>query len=172
MKTLIWILAFIVIAGGGYWLWQSSQAPAVSDDGTSIAQDAVDDKRGADASPTPVSGVGATLETSVGATPMSATVMYDGNSFSPATISIQKGGTVTFESTGGSMWVASAQHPDHLVYNGTSRSEHCVSDYSGAEPFDQCAPGTTYSFTFDKVGTWKYHDHMNASAFGSVTVVQ
>ncbi|MBI4087822.1 hypothetical protein HY418_00355 [Candidatus Kaiserbacteria bacterium] len=171
MKTLIWILALIVIAGGGYWLWQSSQAPAVSD-GTSIAQDAVDDKPGADASAMPVPAAGATSETSVGATPMSATVMYDGNSFSPAAVSIKQGGTVTFETTRGSMWIASARHPDHLVYDGTSRNEHCASGYSGAEPFDQCASGTTYSFTFDKAGIWNYHDHMNASAFGSVTVVQ
>ena len=102
---------------------------------------------------------------------MTATITYDGSSFSPASVTIAKGGTVTFTDTAGAtMWVASALHPSHATYDSTSREEHCVSGYTGAKPFDQCASGASYSFTFDKAGTWQYHDHKNASAHGTVVV--
>jgi plastocyanin len=68
------------------------------------------------------------------------------------------------------MWVASAMHPAHVVYDGTTKDAHCAAGYTGPVPFDQCASGTSYSFTFTKAGEWKYHNHVNASQFGSVTV--
>lgn len=102
---------------------------------------------------------------------MTAAVTYDGKSFSPGEVTIKKGGTVTWRNaSGGRMWVASAQHPAHTVYSGTSRQEHCP-DASGTA-FDQCAGGGDYSFTFQKVGTWNYHDHINATVFGKVVVVE
>jgi len=115
--------------------------------------------------------VGANVGANVGLAPMSATVTYDGSSFSPASVTIAKGGTVNFvDSAGSSMWVASGQHPTHTTYDGTSESVHCAAGYSGAAPFDQCGTGASYSFTFTKVETWGYHDHRNASAHGTVIV--
>ena len=71
--------------------------------------------------------------------------------------------------SGGDMWVASAQHPTHKVYDGTSISEHCFT--SGADAsFDQCEAGNEYSFAFGKTGEWKYHDHVHPSKFGSIVV--
>ena len=105
--------------------------------------------------------------------PMAVTVTYNGTAYTPKDVTIKKGGTVTWKnSSSGNMWVASAQHPTHTVYSGTSRSAHCASSYTGAKPFDQCKGETTdYTFAFDKTGKHGYHDHINASAFGSVTVV-
>ena len=68
------------------------------------------------------------------------------------------------------MWVASAPHPSHTGYDGTSRQTHCVAGYSGPKPFDQCAAGTSFSFTFKQTGTWPYHDHNNSGKFGTVVV--
>ena len=69
------------------------------------------------------------------------------------------------------MWVASAQHPSHTVYAGTARQEHCPDTADTA--FDQCAGESSgYSFTFEKVGTWNYHDHLNATVFGKVIVTE
>ena len=173
MKNIwIWLVVLVVIAGGGYWYWQNQQAPAMSDDGTPAATDAIDDVRGADATPVQAPGTtdGATVTASTGA-PMTAAVTYDGRNFSPSEVTIKKGGTVTFNGVAG-MWVASAQHPTHTGYDGTSRTQHCAAGYTGATPFDQCKQGATYSFTFDKVGTWPYHDHMNAAAFGKIVVVE
>lgn len=175
MKTWIGFLVAVVVIGGGYWWWQSQSAASVmSDDGTPAAVDAVDDANGGDAATTPAPSSG--TDVAVGATvsadskaPMTATVTFDGNSFSPATVTIAKGGTVTFVSTAGNMWVASNAHPEHTGYSGTSRSQHCP-DTSGTA-FDQCTPGKSYSFTFQKTGTWPYHDHL-AAVLGGTVIVQ
>ncbi|OGG53859.1 hypothetical protein A3C20_03470 [Candidatus Kaiserbacteria bacterium RIFCSPHIGHO2_02_FULL_55_25] len=159
-NTWIWIVVAIVVIGGGYWWLQGSQAPT--------AVDAVDDAGVQQTMPV----IGSTTPEAIVEAALSATVTYDGSSYSPASVTIKQGGSVTFTSTAGDMWVASAPHPEHTGYSGTSRSEHCAAGYTGAAPFDQCIAGTTYTFTFNKVGTWKYHNHSNSSAFGSVTVVQ
>lgn len=104
-------------------------------------------------------------------TAKNVTVIYGANGFSPASVTIKKGDTVTFVATSGSgrMWVASDQHPSHQGYSGTSKSEHCVAGYSPA-PFDQCTNDTSFSFTFGKTGTWGYHNHSNAGDSGVVVV--
>lgn len=87
-------------------------------------------------------------------------VTYTNTGFSPTTVTVKKGTTVTFvnASTGG-MWVASAVHPTHQLLPG----------------FDQLksvGKGGSYDYTFVKVGTWKYHNHVNVSDFGSVVVTE
>ena len=101
---------------------------------------------------------------------------YTDAGFSPQTITITAGETVLWTNRSSKlMWVASAKHPDHTVYDGTSLAEHCADGAlkAGATSFDQCTAvvkGSTYSFVFDKLGTWKYHDHVNATKFGTVIV--
>ena len=107
----------------------------------------------------------------ISSAPTAVSVVYDGTSFTPREVTIKRGGTVTWKNqSGGTMWVASAQHPSHTVYDGTTRQEHCAAPSSTT--FDQCKGGSDYSFAFSKTGTWNYHDHINASAFGSVKVVE
>lgn len=98
-----------------------------------------------------------------------ATVTYSSKGFSPASVTIKKGETVTFIDEGtGKMWVASAMHPDHKAYDGTSLSAHCPNPTGAA--FDQCATGGSYTFVFDKAGTWKYHNHVSSTHFGTIIV--
>lgn len=158
MRNLwLWIVIVVIVAGGGYWWWQNQQAPALAPVDTGASTQI----------PTPTDTSGVITETSA---PMSATVTYDGSSFSPSEVTIKKGGTVTFTNTGGSMWVASGPHPEHTNYDGTARGAHCA---TGSVPsFDQCRTGSSYTFTFDKVGTWPYHNHLNATVFGKVIVVE
>lgn len=160
----IWVVVIaVIVIGGGIWLMNSASTPAV-DTGTSTGT-----------SGQPSSDTGAptgTVDTTVtGTLPTTATVTYSGTSFTPATVTIAKGGTVTFvdASTRG-FWVASAIHPDHEVYDGTTRAAHCAAGYTGPAPFDECGTGSSYSFTFTKAGTFGYHDHLNATAFGKVVV--
>lgn len=96
-------------------------------------------------------------------------VTYTANGFSPKTITISKSDTVTFVASGGTMWVASNNHPSHTLYSGTTREAHCTGGPS-TTAFDQCGSGGQYSFTFDKTGTWGYHDHLEASNTGTVIV--
>jgi hypothetical protein len=100
------------------------------------------------------------------------TVTYTDSGFTPKTINVALGTRVTFvnKSTLG-MWIASAPHPTHQGYDGTTEAVHCAVGYAGPAPFDECSNGTTFSFTFGKVGTWPYHNHNSPTDFGMVTVV-
>ncbi len=86
------------------------------------------------------------------------TVTYNGTSFSPSTLTIQKGQTVTFtNNSNGGMWVASDPHPVHT-------------DFSAFDARKSYANGTSYTFTFDKAGTYHYHNHLNDDATGTIVV--
>ncbi|PIR83723.1 hypothetical protein COU18_03550 [Candidatus Kaiserbacteria bacterium CG10_big_fil_rev_8_21_14_0_10_51_14] len=165
MKNLWIALLIVVVLGGGYMLWQSSAQPDTETPSGEMNNGESSSAAGNE------TGVNVEVDGSVSTTSMVATVTYDGKTFSPGAVTIKKGGTVTWNNEGtAEMWVASAQHPNHTTYSGTSRTAHCPDTSKTA--FDQCAGGNNYTFKFDKVGTWNYHDHLNATAFGSVTVVE
>lgn len=109
--------------------------------------------------PSPQTGSTGTTSTTTSPTrPKTMTVIYTGTTFVPNTLNINKEDTVLFlnQSSQG-MWVASAPHPTHTDY----------------PEFDQemtVGNGDSYRFTFQRVGTWRYHNHQNPSAFGSITV--
>jgi plastocyanin len=96
-------------------------------------------------------------------------IAYTENGFSPRTINIGSGETVIFTNeTQAEMWVASAVHPTHEVYSGTELSEHCPDENN--DSFDQCQVGNSFEFTFEKAGTWDYHNHRNATHTGTIIV--
>lgn len=90
--------------------------------------------------------------------PATKTITYTDSGFSPATLTIKAGDTVLFKNSGSrDFWPASAPHPTHTNY----------------PEFDAkrgIAPGATYSFTFTRVGSWKYHNHLNPTTNGTITV--
>ena len=91
------------------------------------------------------------------------------NGFTPDNLSIKIGNTVKFvNKSTEEMWVGSNEHPTHTLYAGTQRKDHCP-DTSGTA-FDQCGKGNEYSFTFNKVGSWKYHNHTRATMGGVIVV--
>ena len=160
-----WFVAVIIviIAAVALLWWNSASAPAVDEGAATTVP--------TDLTGSPQTDTSETNTLLPGGAPMSATVSYDGSAFSPDTVTIAKGGTVTFTDTAGAtMWVASGMHPVHSGYDSTTLSAHCAAGYAGAAPFDQCKAGASYSFTFDKVGSWGFHDHKNSSAFGKIIV--
>lgn len=86
------------------------------------------------------------------------TVTYTNNGFAPAELAVKSGTTVTFvNQSDAKMWVASANHPSHLLY----------------PEFDEkvsVAKGGSYSFTFTKVGTHPYHNHVLLGKYGKIIV--
>ena len=103
--------------------------------------------------------------------------------FSPSTLTISKGDTVTFiNKDTEEHWPASATHPIHTDYRGGSYDE--PGSYQGSlacrsegvtktGAFDAChglAAGESWSFTFNEVGSWKYHDHIKLESFGTIIV--
>ena len=156
MSTTSWVWAIviiIVIAGAGWWfVSQSAPAPVTTNN-------------------TETGNLTGTVAPGTETAPKTVTVLYGSDGFSPSSVTIKAGDTVTFVNNGGGdMWVASAAHPAHSGYDGTDRATHCAAGYTGAVPFDQCAAGTNYSFMFQKAGTWAYHNHSNAGHFGKVIV--
>ncbi len=100
----------------------------------------------------------ATATTSSSATSQSSTVSYNGSAFTPAILTVTSDTTVTFKNNSTTaMWVASDPHPTHTGLPGFD-AKHNI------------APGGTYTFTFTKVGTFGYHDHLNDAATGTIVV--
>ena len=96
-------------------------------------------------------------------------VRYTDSGYEPSTLTVNAGESVMFTNDSGrSLWTASAMHPTHLVYDGTSLGEHCPNTTGTA--FDQCVAGDEYSFTFMESGEWGYHNHLNPSDFGTIVV--
>ncbi len=156
-STIAWVVIVILIVVGGAWYFISANGmPSTTNTNTDTTVNT--DTNGTDT-------------TASSTNPTSVTVLYGPNGFTPSTVTIKQGDTVTFTNNGaGEMWIASAPHPTHQGYDGTTEQQHCAAGYTGPAPFDQCSVGTTFSFKFDKVGSWAYHNHDDSSKFGKVIV--
>ncbi|OGM26233.1 hypothetical protein A2962_04325 [Candidatus Woesebacteria bacterium RIFCSPLOWO2_01_FULL_39_61] len=77
--------------------------------------------------------------------------------FSPQTITISQGAKVIWTNESGTTTtVNSADHPTHLKYPPLNLGSF--------------TNGESLSLVFDTPGTYGYHNHLNASQFGTVTV--
>jgi plastocyanin len=89
-----------------------------------------------------------------------ANISITANGFNPKEIKITKGTKVIFTNNDTTQhWPASGPHPAHTLY-------------PGFDALKGLAQGETYTFTFDKVGEWPYHDHLNPSVTGKIKVVE
>lgn len=99
-------------------------------------------------------------------------ITYTDQGYSPSSVTIKKGDTVVWKNESAKdFWPASAMHPTHTLYPG-SNIEKC-NTAAQSSIFDACsphAPGTSWSFTFFEQGSWKFHDHLFPSRFGTITV--
>jgi len=98
--------------------------------------------------------------------PTTLTVEITSSGFSPKTLEINSGDTVTWTNMDSrSHWPASAVHPTHTIY---PEKGGCI-----GSKFDACkglSNRESYSFTFNEKGTWGYHDHLRASLTGTIIV--
>lgn len=86
------------------------------------------------------------------------TVTYTTSGFSPASLTIKAGDTVVFKNNSAAdFWPASGPHPTHT-------------NYPEFDAKREIAPGASYSFTFARTGSWKYHNHLNPALTGTITV--
>lgn len=166
MKIALAVIVVTVLGAGLYFFMvPKTQAPVVNPQTNGVGTSTPPET--ANPNPAPVT---ATL-TPKPATPKatSVTISYDGSTFTPSSVTVHAGDTVTFVNKGtGPMWVSSDPHPTHQGYSGTSASQHCP-DTTGTA-FDECSAGSMYSFVFQKTGSWGYHNHANNTAKGTVVV--
>ena len=89
---------------------------------------------------------------------MTVTIDPKTGEFVPVTAFVKAGTKVTFKNTSDKPhWVASDPHPTHT-------------DLPGFDSKAAIAPGDSYTYTFDKVGRWLYHDHLNPTFGGAIVV--
>lgn len=167
-KSILTIIIIAVVLVGGYFLFFSDTYQAAP----SVPQPSVQQPTSPASKP---SAPETTVNDTVEAEEMEEeyVVKYTESGYSPSSIAIEAGETVTFvNNSSRAMWTASAVHPSHRIYSGTSLSEHCGSSAENTS-FDACKgvqPGDSWSFTFDKIGSWKYHNHLSPSHTGTIVV--
>lgn len=164
------VVVIIVLLAGVFFVTQKASAPSPSAANPNAGYDAA-------AGLPPTTGTGVNASTSAAAlAPVTnaSTVTYTDTGFSPKTLTVKVGTAVRFvNNSSGKMWVASNPHPIHNGYDGTTLAQHCAA--GSARSFDACvaiAPGAAYIFTFNKAGSWGYHNHMNVTDLGTVVVTK
>jgi plastocyanin len=92
--------------------------------------------------------------------PLTFDVQYTRGGFVPSLVSVRLGDIIRFKNTSGYlMWVASNPYPSH-------------SDYPDFDERASVGTGATFSFTFNKVGVWGYHNYMKPEHQAVVVVDQ
>ena len=91
---------------------------------------------------------------------VSVSVTITDNGFEPETIQIEKGTEVIFKNIDNQPhWPASDLHPTHGIYP----------EFDPTQPIE---PGKEWSFVFNKIGVWRYHDHLYPRNKGTITVTK
>jgi len=163
-KIIITIIVIAIVLIGSYFLFKGTSQAPVLEQSTATQQSNTPSE--SNITPTPNPSLTPTQ------TSTKNEVIYNDSGYLPATLTIKVGETVTFKNqSSNGMWTASAMHPSHTIYSGTSLDEHCPNTANTS--FDECTsaqPGESWSFTFNKKGTWGYHNHVKAMHFGKIIV--
>ena len=163
-NLFIIVLAILVLAGLGYYFFTKFRASTLTPE---LPQP-----------PTPPTEISATPITPTTPTPTTATptseviIKITANGFEPEEVEIPKGTKVTWiNEQPNPSWPASDVHPTHEVYPGSSIKKCGTPEQD--KIFDACRglnQGESWSFIFNEVGEWYYHDHLNPSLKGKIVV--
>lgn len=133
-KLLIGFVALVLVIGGGYVLLHKS--------------------------PTKPATTTSSQTQNTGQSPgqsSASTITFDGTMFSPASITVKSGSTITIKNTSSQdLQMDSNPHPVHT--DDTDLNVGLVS------------AGHAQSFTVTKTGTFGYHDHLDPSIQGKITI--
>lgn len=88
------------------------------------------------------------------------TIVMKPDAFEPNSLTVQKNTKVIFKNEDSKPhWPASDVHPIHSIY-------------PEFDPRQGIESGKEWSFIFDKVGNWRFHDHLSPSLRGEIKVVE
>lgn len=145
------VLTALVLGGAGAILWYRHSAPANPEEATIYSDSTGATKLPVPALPKPTKSVKAE-----GAFVVHMTT--DG--FSPGKFTVKKGTGVVWENDDADFrWPASDLHPTHTIYP----------EFDPQQPVPQ---KSSWEFTFEKVGTWRFHDHLKPYFTGTITVTE
>jgi amicyanin len=143
-----WLIGLaLIIAAGGWWYYSKNQSAAQPHGDAAIS----------DTSDTPNTPVQTKPTATAPTTPSVsvASVNIQNFSYAPANITVKKGTKIT--------WT----NKDFLIHTVTADN---TAELNLASP--DLARGESYSFTFNKVGTFSYHCVPHPQMKGSVTVTE
>lgn len=153
-KYIVWLL-LIVLASGALYLVSYQKGGSYAPSDASAPQQIIE-------RPPYTEEIAAQLAASKG---FNHLVSYTEAGFEPQTITVRAGETVRFTNNSlGSMWVAAATEMGSI---------YPAPGVCGQSAFDICkevGPGMFYEFTFEKKGTWGYHDLSEPAKTGAVVV--
>lgn len=85
-------------------------------------------------------------------------VLMTEKGFEPEITTLKQGTTVTFVNNDKTWhWPASDLHPTHTIYP----------EFDPKQPVE---PGKSWAFTFNRIGSWNYHDHLSPLTTGKIIV--
>ncbi len=157
MKTIYIIISVILVVGVGGFAIYNSNSTSTSDDYTANDQiskaqtEKLIEKTKPTQPETPIVEKNALNE-----------VVYSDSGYSPAEITIKKGEAVNFINKSKiPLWTASNPHPQHTDLPG----------FDTAEVLNRLPTlSENFSYTFNKVGRWGYHNHNWPAHTGFVIV--
>lgn len=99
-------------------------------------------------------------------------IKVNSSGFYPNILEINSGDKVVFVNIGDkNHWPASGAHPTHELYPGSGIKK--CGTVERDKIFDSCGQisyGEIYSFIFNEVGNWVYHDHLHPDLKGKIIV--
>jgi len=147
MKSALLAIVIVAVLAIGGWALYDHAKPKPSSTYSNNTNSSAVSKPSASTSTSNSSSAPSNQSTAPGA------VTIKGMMFTPSQISVQKGATVT--------WT-----------NNDSVAHTVTDDLStvGGPASGNIAPGSTYSFTFDKTGSFQYHCTIHPSMRGTIVV--
>jgi len=160
MNKVIGIIVIAIVIIGGFFVLRTDEEVVVKNTPNEISEEMVENKNTETQNTTESASNSEEQEEVV--------VRLTDSGFVPKVVTINQGESVTWiNESGNGMWVASANHPTHTVYPEKSDDNCLGSDFDACRSFEN---SESWSFTFDTIGEWKYHNHVRASQTGTVIV--
>lgn len=152
VKVFVGIAVGVVIVALIVWGLTGRSADAPSTETTANTPAASSDSQSSTTDPD-------TPTDSTDAEPAAATITFTNNGFNPSQLTVQKGAVITVKNESSEpVQFSSDDHPTH-----TKETEMNLQTLQ---------PGQSASFTITRVGTWGFHDHLDDSMTGTITVTE